>query len=81
MKVTVKLFARARDLAGAETIDVQLPVGATIADLRLQLREQYPSLAGLIPSLLFACGTDYIDDSATIAADSDLACFPPVSGG
>lgn len=81
MKVTVKLFARARDLAGAETIAVELQDGATIGDLRTQLREQYPDLAGLVPSLLFACGTDYVDDSVTIAADTDLVCFPPVSGG
>lgn len=81
MKVTLKLFARARDLAGAETIAVELSDGSTVGDLRTQLREQHPDLASLVPSLLFAQGTDYVDDSAIIEADADLACFPPVSGG
>ena len=34
MKLTVHLFARARDLAGSDAVTVTLPEGATVADLR-----------------------------------------------
>lgn len=81
MNVTVKLFARAKDLAGAETVEVELPVNATIGDLRTQLRERFPNLATLAPALLFAQGTDYADDGTPIDPQAELACFPPVSGG
>ena len=37
MTVTVRLFARARDLAGADAVSVELPAGATAADLRRRL--------------------------------------------
>ena len=33
MKLTIRLFARARDLAGADSIDVELPSGGTVRDL------------------------------------------------
>ena len=34
MKVRVKLFAVAKDLAGCDELSVELPTGATIHDLR-----------------------------------------------
>ena len=34
MKITVQLFARARDLAGAERVELDLPASARIADVR-----------------------------------------------
>ena len=34
MKLTIRLFARARDLAGADSIDVELPSGGTVRDAR-----------------------------------------------
>ena len=33
MRVNVKLFAAARELAGGESIEVDLPAGATVARL------------------------------------------------
>lgn len=81
MTLTVKLFARARDLAGSSTVTVTLPDAATVADLRCALAEQYPVLAPLTPHLLVAIGTDYAHDRTALSASADVACFPPVSGG
>lgn len=81
MILTVKLFARAKDLAGADCVDVEVPEKASVADLRGALRETIPALAPLVPSLLVAVGNDYADDTTELNADSKLACFPPVSGG
>ena len=43
MIVHVRLFARARDLAGTDVLRVELPDGATISDLRRRLAAD-PSL-------------------------------------
>ena len=48
MTTRVRLFARARDLAGAEALSVELPPGATVADLRRKLAGAVPALAGLL---------------------------------
>lgn len=81
MKLQVKLFARARDLAGSGVIEVELPEPATIADFRHALSTQHPKLAPLAASLLVAVGTDYAGPETILTQKSDIACFPPVSGG
>lgn len=81
MNVEVKLFAQARDLAGTGQLSLVLPEGGTVADLRHALREKVPELKALIDSLLIAIDHDYAVDSTVISESSDLACFPPVSGG
>lgn len=81
MNVTVKLFARARDLAGPETVALELPEGACVADLRTALCERCPALQPLAANLLVAMGNDYADDQMVIDPEAELACFPPVSGG
>jgi sulfur-carrier protein len=81
MQIPVKLFARARDLAGAPTLDVELPNGATVADLRAAILEKSPSLRPLASSLLVAVGSEYASESTVISPGMEVACFPPVSGG
>ena len=81
MKATVKVFALVRQLAGQETLAVDLPPGATVADLRRVIAEQHPALADLVAHALFAVNADYASDATPIPARADLACIPPVSGG
>jgi molybdopterin converting factor small subunit len=81
MKANVKVFALARQLAGRDSLAVDLPPAATVADLRRALAEQYPALAGLVAHALFAVNTEYASDGTRILPGADLACIPPVSGG
>ena len=81
MNVRVKLFAVARQAAGREAVELDLPDGASIGDLRRQLGVEVPPLSGLVARMMFAIGTDYADDGAIIPPDADVACIPPVSGG
>lgn len=81
MKLHVKLFARARDLAGSGLIEVELPESANVAQLRQALTVQHPKLMPVVANLLVAVGTDYANDETPLGPGSDVACFPPVSGG
>jgi sulfur-carrier protein len=81
MRVEVRLFARARDAAGAERVTVELPAQARVSNLRSALAASFPNLAPLAPSLLVAVGTNYADDDLLLDSRSEIACFPPVSGG
>ena len=81
MKTVIKLFARARDLVGASTVELDLSESATVADLRVALGERYPNLRPLVANLLVSVGTDYAAPTSVIAGRKDVACFPPVSGG
>ena len=81
MTTVVKLFARARDLVGTSTVELDLSESATVADLRTALGEQYPNLGPLVSNLLFSIGTDYAAPTSVVGGRKDVACFPPVSGG
>ena len=81
MKVEVKLFARARDVAGAETVCVEVSDSAKVADLRAALVQKVPELEPLVSSLLVAVGNEYADDQTVLDTSNEIACFPPVSGG
>lgn len=81
MKLDVKLFARARDVAGTGCVEVDVPDAANVADLRRALALKIPPLAPLAPRLLIAIDTNYADDTMPVSPDADVACFPPVSGG
>ena len=81
MKVTVKLFARARDLAGTAHVELDLADGSRVLDLKSRLARECPALAPLVPNLLTAIGTEYAADDAVLSTNSEVAFFPPVSGG
>ena len=81
MNVRVRLFAAARQAAGRDAVDVELPEGATIAQLRRRLAREVPQVSHLLRGALFAIDTEYAADRDTIHAAADVACIPPVSGG
>lgn len=80
MKVQVKLFAGARQLAGADSLDFDLDE-PTILALRTALCEAYPAMAPLVRRAMFAINAEYAKDSDQIPDDAEVACIPPVSGG
>jgi molybdopterin converting factor subunit 1 len=81
VNVRVRLFAVARELAGSDAVCLELPEGSTIAQLRARLAAEVPALAGVLPQVLFAVGSEYASDDFPIAAGREVACIPPVSGG
>jgi sulfur-carrier protein len=81
MNVRVKLFAVAKQTAGADAVELLVPEGATVATVRDALVERLPALAAVRRHLLLAVNADYAPDSRVIAAGDEVACIPPVSGG
>ena len=81
MRVTVKLFAAARDAVGNSEVTITMPDGATIADVRQSLGEAYPQVQPLVERAMFAVNARYAQDDDVIGEESDVACIPPVSGG
>ena len=81
MTLTVHLFAAARDRVGTPAVALDLPVSATVADLRADLLARYPDLASLLPVCRIAVNHDFADDADAIPAGAEVAVIPPVSGG
>jgi molybdopterin converting factor subunit 1 len=81
MKVRVLLFARARDLAGRDVVEVELPAGATVAELRRRLGNQLPELAGFVERCAIAVSGEYAAEGEAVREGAEAAVIPPVSGG
>ncbi len=81
MIVRVKLFAIARQLAEQDAVEIDLPAGATVGQLRSRLVAAVPRLAEVAPHLLFAVNLNLASDATEIPAGAEVACIPPVSGG
>jgi sulfur-carrier protein len=81
MKVKVRLFAVAKELAGSDIIEVDVPLDCTVSDLRCVMFEHFPRLKQFGPQLRFAVNAEFADDQTPIHEQSEVACIPPVSGG
>lgn len=81
MQVTIKLFARLRDLVGAGTLERDIPNPATVADLIEALYTEFPKLAGAAPRTIISVNKEFADPTTPLADGDEVAFFPPVSGG
>ena len=81
MLVTVRLFARLREIAGAPDVAVVLPEAATVLDAWQALAGRYPALAAYAGSVSCAVNEDYARMNATLKHGDEVAFLPPVSGG
>jgi molybdopterin converting factor subunit 1 len=81
VKVCIRLFAVASQLAGRDSIVLQMPAGSTVAQLRARLAADVPALAAVLPHIAFAVGSEYAQDDWVVSEGSEVACIPPVSGG
>ncbi len=81
MRVTVLYFATLRDRAGTRQESLDLPEGATVADLRARLSENRPALAQALPAAVVAVNRQFAKPEVALKDGDEVAVFPPVSGG
>jgi len=81
MRVTVRLFARLRDIAGASEFARDIAPGATIGAVWRQLAVEFPDLAPYERSISSAVNADYARMDRELRDGDEVAFLPPVSGG
>ena len=81
MQINVKLFARAKDLAGTGALVLDVPDNCDVRTAKAALVQRCPELRTLIPILLIAVDGNYATDSTVLKESCEFAGFPPVSGG
>ena len=81
MRVTVRLFARLRDLAGAGELVREVPAPATVMTVWQTLIDEMPALQDYERTMSVAVNADYAKMSAAVADGDEVAFLPPVSGG
>jgi len=81
VRVTVRLFARLRDLAGAGEIVRDVPAQATVSTVWSGLVAEIPSLADYEKTMSVAVNAEYARMAAAVEDGDEVAFLPPVSGG
>ena len=79
--VTVLFFATIRDHMGTRALEIQLPPGSGVEELRKELVERKPSAAAALENALISINREYAFGNQTIPNDAEVAFFPHVSGG
>jgi molybdopterin converting factor subunit 1 len=81
VRVTVRLFARLRDIAGQAELYREVEPGSTIGTVWRRLVEEFPELASYERSISSAINADYARMDEAVKDGDEVAFLPPVSGG
>jgi molybdopterin synthase catalytic subunit len=81
IRVKARLFARLREQAGIDSVELDLPAGATVADAYRQLRHGHARLEPDLGIVRPALNQEFAAWEATLSEGDELAFIPPVSGG
>ena len=81
MWVTVRLFARLRDITGASELMRELPDGSTAGVLWDTLAREFAELDNYRDAVSTAVNAEHTKMSQVLAEGDEVAFLPPVSGG
>lgn len=81
MRVTVRLFARLRDMAGTGELVRDVPGPATVQSIWAGLVAEIPALAQYEKTMSVAVNAEYSRMGAAVQDGDEVAFLPPVSGG
>lgn len=82
MRIRVLAFARARELLGGASHDLQIAQGATVSDVWDALADRCAQLVPLAASTRIARNGRLVTSTGEPVADGDeISLLPPVGGG
>jgi molybdopterin converting factor subunit 1 len=81
VRVTVRLFARLRDITGSPELSRDVTSGATVGSVWRGLVSEFPDLASYERSISAAVNADYARMDQVVGEGDEIAFLPPVSGG
>jgi len=80
MTVTVRFFASYADRLGRNTLDLELPRGATVSDVLTSIGA-LPGASALPKVPLVAVNRTYANGETLVSDGDEVALIPPVAGG
>jgi len=80
-RVRVLLFASVREAVGERHVYVRVGPGATVADVRSKVCEEYPQVSEVMMRCAVAVNQEYAGEDRGVRGGDEVALIPPVSGG
>ncbi len=81
MRVTIRLFARLREICETGEMERDTPDGATVAAVWHALAREFPALESHTSSISCAVNAEYVRRDTVVHEGDEVAFLPPVSGG
>jgi len=81
VKIQVQFYAQLRDLAGRQTLDVDLAEGTAVSDLLEQIYRKVPALRAHDRNILVGAGVEFVDRKYRLKSGDEISIMPPVQGG
>ncbi len=81
MRVTIRLFARLRDLVGTGELARDVEEGATVGAVWKVLTDEFPAIVEYESSISTAVNAEYSRMDSAVSDGDEVAFLPPVSGG
>ena len=81
MQIQVKLFALLREMAGTDTVALEIPNAANAGQALYALSQLHPVLQPYLDNVRLALNMDFVDETASLDEGDELHLIPPVSGG
>jgi molybdopterin converting factor subunit 1 len=81
MHVTVRLFARLRDITGSGELERPVSPGGTARDVWDGLTAEFPALGEYTAAISCAVNEEYAKLTTSVEDGDEVAFLPPVSGG
>lgn len=81
--ITVKifLFSTIRARIGKKQLELELPAGSSVNDLKEVLADLYPEAAPTVHNMLASVDRVFSGDETIIPDRAEVAFFPHISGG
>lgn len=81
MKITIKLFARFKEVAGTGYLTEEVAAGTTLADLTDLLKKKFTQMPLAAKTTLLSVNQEFATPDTVLNEGDEVAIFPPVSGG
>ena len=79
--IHIDLFSTIRARIGQKKLELELPQGSRVSDLKALLIELYPDAAGAVDYMLVSVNQEFTPDDIELSDQARVALFPYVTGG
>ncbi len=79
--IVVKLFAAYQEAYGVPELTLELPTGATVAQVRDRLLTEHPELTQWRDLTRFGVNLSFVEPETVLQSGDEVVFIPPVSGG
>ena len=79
--VTILFFATIRSAVGLKNLDLEIPEGSSVQDLKVIISDLYPHAGPTMEFMLTSVNRVFSDENTILLDQAEVAFFPHISGG